>query len=292
LVNNTKLGKKKNGSSNLLVDYINYARRMAIPVLSPDINKSGEEFRVEDKSIRFSIGHVKNVAKAASVIESFQPFTGMADFYERVKVNVKDEEEVEVEEDGETPSEENKVEKKKKRKVSARRPSCKVVDSLIASGAFDQFGTRNEMMTEYYKLRKEKELPSDLTEEQWQEKETEVLGICLSRPILYKKYEKEIKDNGWCLVSEIDPVQKKIMVFGEILSIKQHISKAGNSMHIVHITDGIDSTSFFVFQGGWEFFKDNYKQGSIGAIPLARFQDGDGSTRFFDDRGKPFVIKK
>ena len=134
--------------------------------------------------------------------------------------------------------------------------------------------------------------PEDKTEEEWQTAETEVIGICLSRPILYKEYEERIRKEDWYLINEIDPIKKKILVFGQIAEIKQHISQAGNSMHIVHITDGIDSMRFFVFQGGWDSFKDNFKVGTIGVIPLARFEEGDGGTRFFDDRGKHVILKK
>ena len=299
LLNNTKLGAKKLGSSNLLGNYISYARRCEMPVLGPDVNSSGEAFKIEGKSIRFSLGHVKNVAKAAKIIESFQPFTSMADFFERVKVEPKDEiEEKPESDDGEETTEEAvadkpKEEKKaKKRKPTARRPSRKVVETLIAAGAFDCFGSRNEMLAEYYKLRKEKELPEDRTLDKWQELEAECIGLCLSRPILYKQHEEQIRKESWYLVNEIDPTRKKVLVFGEVMEIKQHISQAGNSMHIVYISDGVDSMKFFVFQGGWDCFKDNFKVGTVGAIPLARFEDGDGATRFYDDRGKHVIVKK
>lgn len=372
LVNNTKLGKKKHGSDNILGDYLSYARRREIPVLGPDINMSGDEFRVEGNSIRFALGHVKGVATAAKLIEKFQPFASMQDFYDRVKVEPKDEVEEKPEpvegEEGEvpapideadepqgTPESDEEFKKvvleeiakkalKGKKKPAARRPNRKVVENLIAAGAFDCFGTRNEMAMEYWRLRqkkrklpvkeavvavtpveddepmepvdaaageeeaadaaaaeaeakkakKKKDLPpDDRTDEEWQAAEAEVLGMCLSRPVLYKQYEETIRKEGWYLVNEIDPKQKKVMVFGEITAINQHISKAGNSMHIVSLTDGIDTMKFFVFQGGWDFFRDNYKSvGTIGAIPLARFDDGDGGTRFFDDRGRPAILKK
>ena len=359
LVNNTKLGKKKNGSDNILADYLNYARRREIPVLGPDINLSGDEFKVEGNSIRFALGHVKGVASAAKLIESFQPFTSMQDFYDRVKVEPKDEVEEkpeveaseepapidEADEPNGTPESDEEFKKlvveeiakqAKGKKATARRPNRKVVESLIAAGAFDKFGTRNEMAMEYWRLRqkkkklpvketvvepvveeeesteslspedaaaaeaeakkakKKKDLPpDDRTDEEWQRAEFEVIGMCLSRQVLFKQYEETIRKEGWYLINEIDPTKKKVLVFGEITSIDHHISKAGNSMHIVTMTDGIDSMKFFVFQGGWDLFRDNYKAvGAIGAIPLARFDDGDGGTRFFNDRGQPKVLRK
>lgn len=389
LLNNTKLGKKKHGSDNVLVDYINYARRREIPVLVPDINMSRDEFSIEGDSIRFALGHVKGVATAAKLIEAFQPFTGMKDFYDRVKV-VDDEDDDTVTEvaDGEAGVKEDTETEptiKTPKKVAVRRPNRRVVETLIAAGAFDRFGTRNEMSMEYWRLcRKptkkdrlalkvleaeeavkeaalalvtaqqsgvEKDIkkatkalskaeervvktkqaiidddkvdkviadsqkdegaaeevikkaskdlpPEDKTVEEWQEAEAEVLGLCLSRPMLYKEYEDRIQKEGWHLISEIDPSQKRVMVFGEIMEVRQQISKAGNSMHVVQLSDGLDTMNFFVFQGGWDFFKDNFRTGYIGAVPLAKFDDDGNSdnskkqTRFFDDRGKCIILKK
>lgn len=300
LLNNTKLGKKKHGSTNLLTDYINYARRQGIEVLPPDINLSGEEFRIEGKAIRFPLGHVKNVATAAKVIESFQPFTSMDDFYDRCKVMPEDEEEKPADESADESSDESQEEpkeepvkpKKATRKKAARRPNRRVVENLIAAGAFDKFGTRNQMLTAYHKVRKEKELPEDKSDEAWQTIETEVTGICLSKPILYRQYEKMIAKEEWYLVSEIPVNKKRVVVFGEVLSVRQHVSKAGNMMHIVHLSDGMDEMKFFVFGGGWEDFKSSLSQGSVAAIPLSKFDDEDSATRFFDEKGKIVVIKK
>jgi len=390
LVNNTRSGKKKLGSDNILVDYLNYARRKEISVLGPDINKSGEEFRVENNGIRFALGHVRNVASAAKLIESFQPFTSLKDFYERVKIEIKEEikvpspvipVDVPIPEDQDDEGEENGVIPTVEafvtiEKTRTKRPNRRVVESLISAGAFDCFGTRNEMSKEYWKLRakpskldrlrikiteaeeranlaatsvvksrlsgdekdiknalkelsKEQDrvvkakanleaeenfikiasesiasestevikvdraaMPVDKTEGKWQDEETEMLGLCLSRPVLYKKYEEQIKKEGWSLISGIDPDKKKSLVFGELLKIEQHISKAGNSMHIAHLTDGIDTMKFFVFQGGWEMFKDNCQVGTLGAFPLAKFDEGDGGVRFFDDKRQIAIIKK
>jgi hypothetical protein len=174
-------------------------------------------------------------------------------------------------------------------KKSARRPNKKVVESLVSAGAFDEFGTRNEVMVEYYRCRKgKKEEPPQYEDEEWIEKEREVLGLCLSQPPLYKKYEDIIKSKGWKLISDADD-KKKITVFGQVQSIKPHVSRKGSSMYIVHITDGLDVLKFYVFQGGQQFFRDNFKPDTIGGIPLDRFDDG--GMRFFDDRGQCEALK-
>ena len=302
LLNNTKQGKKKLGSTNIFADYLSYARRQDIVVKNPDVNTSKVGFTVENREICFALGHIKNVAKAAEYIEKYQPYTSMSDFYERVKMGVIEdpvEPEESVEVDGISDAEEELVEFEakpvevlKKKKSTGRRPTCRVMESLIAAGAFSSFGTKNEVLTEYYKLRKAKELPEDKTEEQWQELEAEILGVCLSKPVLYKQYLEKIAQEKWYLINEIPENKKKVMVFCKIEKIAQHISKAGNSMHLVTISDGLDSIVVFVFQGGWDTFKNNYNEGTIGAIPLSKFDDTESNTRFFDDRGKFEIIKK
>lgn len=75
---------------------IEECRRMEIPVLVPDINKSGNEFTIEGNSIRFGLSAIKNVGSAAidSIMDarSSGSFNGFKDFLTRVdlrKVNKK-----------------------------------------------------------------------------------------------------------------------------------------------------------------------------------------------------------
>lgn len=265
LINNTKLGKKKHGE-DIFVGYISYARRNGIEVLPPDVSKSKTSFTIEGGKILFSIGHIKNVASMASVIESFQPFSSIEDFHNRVKIES-------VGESG---------------KKTSRRPNKKVVESLIESGAFSAFGSRNEVMAEYYKQRAaKKEIAPQHTDKEWIELEKEALGICLSLPPLYKQYEKIIADKKWKLISGIDNY-KKVTVFGMIESITPRTSKTGNSMYMVKITDGVDSIQFYVFKSAQEYFKDHFKVGVIGGVPLDKFKDGD--ARFFNEHVECVVL--
>ena len=132
---NTPRGKKKHGSADILVDYLNYARKRGVEVLAPDINAPDERFHIHEKySIRYGLEHVKNVASAAnniSEIASKEPFKDMADFYERCTYET------------EIKSGPNAG------KMRVTRPNTKVVESLIYAGAFDSFGDRAQMFTEY-----------------------------------------------------------------------------------------------------------------------------------------------
>ncbi len=268
LLNNTSQGKEKHGSTNMLVDYINYARRNGIEVLGPDVSKSGQSFTIEDHSIRFSLRHIKYVASQASVIESFQPIKSVEDFYERVKVT--------------TVS--------KKGRKSSRRPNKKQVEFMVAAGAFDSFGTRNEVMAKYYALRKKKneEVPQ-YSDKKWIDKEIEAIGLCLSQPPLYRQYEPLIRKNRWRLASETSS-GKRIKVFGRLVAVRNHTSRAGNAMYIATLDDGLDTLSFFVFQASMEYFRDNFRTGMLVAVPLDKFEDSD--TRFFDERGDVEIIEE
>jgi DNA polymerase III alpha subunit len=158
------------------------------------------------------------------------------------------------------------------------------VESLIAAGAFDHLGTRNQMIAEYYRLRdtKKDESPPEYTDDKWVEMEKEVIGLCLSREPLYKQYESLVRQKKWTPIHTANE-KKKAHVFGQVESIVSHTSKAGNSMYIVALGDGLDTMKFFVFKGAMEFFRDNVRVGKIGAFPLDKFDESE--TRFFDEKG-------
>ncbi len=93
-------------------------KRLHVPVLPPEINKSMADFSIEEKTkVRFGLSAVKNVGSAAieSILEArkIRPFTGLADVCSRVDLS--------------------KVNKK-------------TLESLIKAGAFDAFGNRASLL--------------------------------------------------------------------------------------------------------------------------------------------------
>jgi len=258
LINNTKQGDKKSFSkAPLMVGYINYCRRRGIKVLPPDINKSRAEFSTDGSSVRYGLGRVKRVASAAGDIAAIQPVESVEDFYER---------------------------------VNRRRVNKRVVESLIASGAFLEFGSRNEVLAEYHRLRKnKKDEQKELTDDQWHALEVDALGVCLSRPPIVDQYADEIKENRWCRIGDCDK-RGKTKVFGRIVSVTPKTSKKGNHMYIVNITDDVDSIDFFVFERGMMRFNKNVKKGYTVAIPLDKFEDS--STRFYDSSKDTVIVKR
>src|SRR4030043_2099168 len=100
-------------NTDKIVKSINECREMGIMILPPDINQSGQEFKVIGNSIRFGLEAVKGVGSSAieSIIESKNTdghFTSVSNFIERVE---------------------------------QRKEKKKIIDSLIKAGAFDSLNT-------------------------------------------------------------------------------------------------------------------------------------------------------
>ncbi len=110
------------GNLDKIPDYIDECRRLSIEILKPDINKSYTRFTVDNNKIRFGLGSIKNVGNAAvnEIVTERQEngeFKSFTDFCERIK------------------------------KLSVNK---KCVESLIKSGAFDNFEqTRSTLMASF-----------------------------------------------------------------------------------------------------------------------------------------------
>jgi len=102
-----------------VIKYISYCKAIGIEILGPSINESMFQFNIAKKgNIRFGLSAIKNLGKPVEEIiqerEKNGPFTSPKDFIDRVNTS--------------------KINKKK-------------LDSLILSGAFDEFGyTRSSLL--------------------------------------------------------------------------------------------------------------------------------------------------
>ena len=105
---------------------IEECRRMEIPVLVPDINKSENEFTIEGNSIRFGLSAIKNVGSAAidSIIEARSTglFNGFKDFLIRVDL---------------------------------RKVNKKTIESLAKAGAFKEFANCATILSVYPEMVKD-----------------------------------------------------------------------------------------------------------------------------------------
>ena len=110
------------GNLDKIPDYIEECKRLNVQILKPDINKSYTKFTVDGNKIRFGLGSIKNVGTAAmdelvKLRNTDGEFKDFADFCERIK---------------------------------DKSINKKCVESLIKSGAFDEFNqTRATLMESY-----------------------------------------------------------------------------------------------------------------------------------------------
>jgi len=254
--------KEKHGVK-IYPSYLNYCRSSKINILPPCVNRSGELFRIEKpegnigkRQLRISLSKVRMVGACAKIIEDTAPYENFADFFERVN----------------------------KRKVNKR-----VMDYLIAANAFEIFGTRDEIHQEYFKLRKDKEIPELPTEKEWVAKEKEALGICLSVPPIIDEYMEKIKAEDWKKINDA-PYVKKGLFFGRIEKITDKVSKAGNQMLSIEFSDDISQMNFYVFKNARTSFVKELKIGYVVVIPLDKFEDGE--VRFYNDREKFVILER
>jgi len=106
-------------NTDKMVTLLGECRRLGIEVLPPDVNKSGSDFVIEGRNIRFGLGAIKNVGDGPieAILRARQeggPFRDLDDFCRRVDL----------------------------RQVNRRALEC-----LIKAGALDRFGHRAQLLS-------------------------------------------------------------------------------------------------------------------------------------------------
>ena len=112
------------GNTSKIVQYIRDCKRQEIQVLPPDINKSFGKFVVEDGSIRFALGAVKNVGvnmidSLVKIRENEGEFTNFLDFC---------------------------------RRMESKDINKRAVEGLIKSGALDTLGANRAQLLSSYEI--------------------------------------------------------------------------------------------------------------------------------------------
>jgi DNA polymerase-3 subunit alpha len=229
------------------------------------VNASKVGFCIENRAIRFSLSHVKNVGAAGELVMAGQPYANMEDFTSRDF----------------------------KSKVNKR-----VVESLIFAGAFDSMyssqpdipSRRMSAFVDYFKMTGGKyEVPTLVTENEWVGKEKEVTQLSLSCTPLIEKYREKIKENKWCAIGD-EGRREKCKVFGRVESVTPKTSKSGNPMFLVSLSDDIDSIEFYVFDRARKQFQKEIRIGCVAAIPMGKFEDG--GKRFYDSHDESDIVEK
>lgn len=239
---------------------VNECRRMKIPVLPPDINESGVNFTIVDKtSIRFGLSAVKNVGNAAieAILEARKrgKFTSFADFLAR---------------------------------VDTRRVNKKVLESLIKVGALSAFGNRATLLTSLDEVRNKVTKPKtngnqsalfevstepanvplvnvdEFADEELQSLERQLLGFSLSaKPIseLIGSLENFATHKIYELAG-IESIGENIKLAGVISEVRVIMTKnSGAEMAFVKLDDGTGVIESVVFPKIFSITKNFWQSG-------------------------------
>ncbi|MEQ1500333.1 MAG: DNA polymerase III subunit alpha [Parcubacteria group bacterium] len=254
----------ESGDTDMIAEIIGECKRMKIPVLPPDVNKSFEGFGViksknegEVDTIRFGLTTIKNFGEgiATYIIEERKKngeFTSLSDFLRRIK---------------------------------DKNLNKKSLESLIKAGALDAFGDRSELLHNLDRLltfnKEERAKESDQdslfsvmgkaedVEEITLEKapstnpmdklmwEKELLGLYLSGHPLDSYKEKLEKREGNLKKMKETAKEKTPVVFGGIIDeVKSVMTKKGEKMVFLKISDLSDSIEAVAFPKIFEEFQD------------------------------------
>jgi len=191
------------------------SRIYGINVLPPDINVSGSDFTIDSNNIRFGLLGVKSVGQAAIEAitegrESGGAFQDWNDFCERVP--------------------------KAKVKKNVKR-------NLVDSGAFDSLGGRKDWI-----INDEGEIiAGEYSERQRGTLETQILGYALSRKSDIDTYSKIIKERTIPFHELETKEDGEVMLGGEIVGLKEHVTKKGDKMAFVDLSFETDDYSLTFF---------------------------------------------
>jgi DNA polymerase-3 subunit alpha len=202
----TALMISEKGNFQQIAKYIVECERLNIKVLSPSINKSYDDFTIEDGSIRFGLSYIKNVGNESSIkFIKNRPYTSLEDF------------------------------------LSKNETDVSTITALIKGGSFDElYSDRIELLMQYanyqfrpLKFKENKTVNKKQKELLLEQKliETEDIKnneLCLSKYNKYKEKELNIKNK--------DKLEKHLSEFKEKY-IKGDIADLEYEALSIYLTD-------------------------------------------------------
>lgn len=204
-------------------EYINEIKGLGIKILKPDINKSYDIYMVEDDGIRYPLSNIKNIGVVACKdILNCRGNTNFVDLYDFLS------------------------------KMSKYNLNKKVLMALIDSSSLSTFGYNNKTLynnfdniMNYVSLVKDLDKdfvlkPEIIVEDEFesnilQDKEKEVFGFYLTQhPVTMYK----INNMGIVDLNDIrNHFNKNVCVIGLVEKVKKIITKNGEEMAFIYITD-------------------------------------------------------
>lgn len=278
------------GNHRKVAEYVVESRRMNIPVLPPDVNKSGMLFTPSEEggkpSLRFGLAAIKNVGTNAikNVMDERekQPFESLLDFC---------------------------------RRIDPKTCNRRVIEALIQAGAFDSLpGHRaqllamlDEALDAAAKWRKEREdfqiqmfdfieTPNweieypDLrafTASEQLDLERDLLGLYLSGHPL-DDYEGLIDEAGAQKLMELGEARDEshAVTAGMVVSVKTISTKQGKAMAFAEIEDQIERCELVLFPEVWKRSQEAVQPGALIAL-RAKVQQQDEGFKLLADTVLP-----
>lgn len=206
---------------------IRESKLFGVKILPPDVNISDVGFTIDLNSIRFGLLAIKNVGDAAiSELVAKRPFESLADLEERC------------------------VKGKVNKKVKA---------ALYGAGAFDCWGGRSEWILEDGEV-----IEGTMTDVQKAALEKELIGFSVSR-------KNDIDIHKDFILSRISsptelsdlPEDTSVEVGGEILTVKEIVTKKGDTMAFVDVAIGSFEYSLTFFPKQYADSQHMLGEGSV-----------------------------
>ncbi len=243
---------------------VNECRRMGIEVLPPSINRSGLEFTIEGKAIRFGLGAVKNVGDgpvgAILAARGDRPFSSLADFC---------------------------------RRVDLRLVNRRALESLIRAGALDEFGPRarllaaiDRMMDLSARTHQARDMGQlslfgettgvqlgddeglfvglppipEVPLREMLEWEKDLMGVYLSEHPLTRA-ARELADviNAYAGQLHEEPHESVVTVAGIVRRVRRHTTKDGKEMAFVTLEDLYGACDVVVFPRVWAESREKWQ---------------------------------
>lgn len=233
--------------------YIHEAKRMGIPVVTPDVNESSINFTARDGKIVVGLSAIKGIGKsvAEGIVEEQKngDFLSVMDFIKRCN------------------------------------PSIRTVIALAKAGALDAWGTRlgliataDDMLKHHRKHKNKGEslfdaedyVKWDIPTQEYSDAERlalekEVLGLYISGHPL-DAYQSSRTDINTVDLKEVDLGGYKLLVM--ITDVKITKTKKGDQMAILTVEDDISSVEVVVFPKSFAKLKEALFVGDIGQLTV------------------------
>ena len=264
VINEVDRSKEKKGV-DVLNQRVRHALKSAIKILPIDINHSKEKWTIEGNCLRAGL-EIKGLGKEAETIVKNQPYNSVSDFLEKTKMG------------------------------KGR------MDSLIFSGAFDCFDTRENVYNWYYNTylnknknsqdsffdffddeNKEEENTKHFTVSELKELEYDINGYLIPENILdkYKGYIGQKLGDSRTIIKDIGTVKHETTRFPAILGrvdgIRMSKSRTGREWVYIALSDGLNDITVMMSKTKYLSRKKTFEVGNILALPVSFSLNDDGS---------------